>query len=87
MLVTVQQLTSLIIKKKKKIGKDLLLKLKALLPLKKEITVNFNKANTKFHLNLHYNSNSSYLLIKGNEIYEIKADNKKADSILSRKQI
>ena len=54
-----------------------LLKLKAVLALKKEISVNFNKAKTKLFLNLHCNRNSSYLFIKGKEIYQIKTDNKK----------
>ena len=76
-LVIVHHLTSLIAKIITILIILGLLKLKAVLALKKEISVNFNKAKTKLFLNLHCNGNSSYLFIKGKEIYQIKTDNKK----------
>ena len=35
----------------------------------------FTKANTKFCLSLHYNTDNSYLLVNGKEIFKFKADN------------
>ena len=36
-------------------------------------SVNFNKENTKFCLNLHYNGANSYLFVNGTEIIKFKA--------------
>ena len=40
----------------------------------KKFSINFNKANTKFCLSLHYNSNN--LFFNGKEIFKFKTDNK-----------
>ena len=42
----------------------------------KEFTINFIKANTKFCLGLHYNTDNSYLNVSGKEMSKFKADNK-----------
>ena len=42
----------------------------------KNFNINFAKANTKFSLSLHYNSNNSHLFVDGKEIFKFKADNK-----------
>ena len=39
----------------------------------KKFKINFSKANTKFCLSLHYNSDESYLLINKTEICKFKA--------------
>ena len=39
----------------------------------KKICVNFNKANTKFSLRLHYNWDESYLIVNKTEICKFKA--------------
>ena len=41
----------------------------------KRFNINFSKANTKFCLSLHYNTDNSYLFVKGKEIFKFKADN------------
>ena len=41
----------------------------------KKFDVNFSKAKKQFCLNLHYNSNNSYLFLNGKEIYKFKANN------------
>ena len=38
--------------------------------------INFSKAKTKFYLSQHYNSDNSYLLVNGKEVYKFKASNK-----------
>ena len=38
--------------------------------------INFSTAKTKLCLNLHYNSDNSYLFVNGKEIYKFKASNK-----------
>ena len=43
---------------------------------KKSLVLIFTKANTKFCLRLHYNSDSTYLFVNGKEIFKFKADNK-----------
>ena len=40
--------------------------------LEKKFSINFSKANTKFCLNLHYNSDNSYLLVNRKEILSFK---------------
>ena len=42
----------------------------------KNFSINFTKANTKLCLSLHYNADSSYLLVNRKEIFKFKADNK-----------
>lgn len=42
----------------------------------KKFFINFNKANPKFCLSLHYNHGNSYLFANEKEIYKSKADNK-----------
>ena len=42
----------------------------------KKLSINFNKANTKFCLSLHYNGDNSYLFVNEKEIFKCKADNK-----------
>ena len=42
----------------------------------KKFSINFSKANTKFYLDLHYNSDNSYLFVNGKEIFKFKAANK-----------
>ena len=39
---------------------------------KKKININFNKANTKFCLSLHYTGDKSSLFVNGNEIFSLK---------------
>ena len=39
----------------------------------------FSKANTKFNLSLHYNSDNSYFFANGKEIFKFKADKKNAN--------
>ena len=50
--------------------------MKAFVPRKKKFNVNFSKANTKFCLGLHYNSDNSYLFVNGKEVFQFKADSK-----------
>ena len=40
----------------------------------KKISINFSKAKTKFCLNLHYNSDDSYLSLNKTEIFRMKAN-------------
>ena len=42
----------------------------------KKFSINFNKANTNFCLNMHYNANNSYLFVNRKEIFKFKANNK-----------
>ena len=42
----------------------------------KKFSINFTKANTKFCLCLHFNSDNSYLLVNEKEIFAFIADNK-----------
>ena len=49
--------------------------MEALVDHKKKIDINFSKEKTKFCLSLHYNADSSYLLVNGNEICRFKAKN------------
>ena len=42
----------------------------------KKFSINFSKAKTQFCVSLHYNSDNSYLLVNGKEIYKFKASNK-----------
>ena len=42
----------------------------------KKISINFRKANTKFCLSLHYNTDNSYLFVNGKEIFKFKVDNR-----------
>ena len=39
-------------------------------------SINFNKANTKICLSLHYNDCNSNLFSNGKEIFKFKSDNK-----------
>ena len=41
-----------------------------------KFSINFSKANAKFCLSLHYNSDNSYLFVNGQEICKFKTDNK-----------
>ena len=41
----------------------------------RKININFIKANTKFWLSWHYNTDNSYLLVSREEIFMFKADN------------
>ena len=50
--------------------------MEALMHQKKKFDINFSKANTKFCLSLHFNADNSYLFVNGNEIFQLKADNK-----------
>ena len=56
--------------------KDQLLVLIEVLVHQKKSLVLISKANTKFFLSLHYNSNNSYLFVNGKEVYQFKASNK-----------
>ena len=47
----------------------------------KKFNINFTKANTKFSLSLHYNSDNSYLFVDGKEISKFKADNKNVNPL------
>ena len=38
----------------------------------KKFSINFTKANTKFCLNLNYNTDNSYLFVNGKEIIKLK---------------
>ena len=40
----------------------------------KRFSINFNKANIKFCLSLHYNVDNSYLFVNVKEIFKFKAD-------------
>ena len=42
---------------------------------KKNLSINFSKANTEHCLSLHYNADNSYFLVKGKEIFKFKANN------------
>ena len=42
----------------------------------KKFSINFTKSSAKVCLSLHYNADSSYLLVNGKEIFKFKADNK-----------
>ena len=42
----------------------------------KKFSINFNKANPNFCLNMHYNADNSYLFVNRKEIFKFKADNK-----------
>ena len=42
----------------------------------KKFSINFTKANTKFCLSLHYNTDNIYLSVNGKEIIKFKSDNK-----------
>ena len=42
----------------------------------KKFSINFNKTNTKFCLDLHYNADNSCLFVNGKEIFKFRADNK-----------
>ena len=42
----------------------------------KKFSINFSKADTKFCLSLHYNTDNTYLLVNGKGIFKFKADNK-----------
>ena len=44
--------------------------------IRKKISVNFSKANTKFCLSLHYNSDHSHLFVNEKEMYKFKGSNK-----------
>ena len=55
--------------------------------LYRKLRINFSEANTKFHLILHFNADNNYLFVNGKEIFKLKADNKYANSTLSRKHI
>ena len=50
--------------------------MEALVHQKKRFSINFNKANTKSCLSLHYNSDNSYLFMNGKEILKFKTKNK-----------
>ena len=45
----------------------------------KKLSISFNKAKTKFCLNLHYNHGNNYLFVNGKETFKFKADNKNVD--------
>ena len=42
----------------------------------KKFSINFSKANTKFCLSLHYNSDNSYSFVNVKDIYKFKTTNK-----------
>ena len=41
-----------------------------------KVSINFTKANLKFCMSLHYNTDNSYLFVNGKVIFKFKADNK-----------
>ena len=45
----------------------------------KKFSINFSKANTKFCLSLHHNSNNSYFVVNGKAIFKFKGGNKNVD--------
>ena len=47
----------------------------------KKFSINFSKANTKFCLGLHYNTDYNYLLVNGKEISNFKVDNENVNFI------
>ena len=49
--------------------------------LKKNLSINFSKANTEHCLSLHYNADNSYFLVKGKEILKFKANDNIANSL------
>ena len=48
---------------------------------KKNLSINFSKANTEHCLSLHYNADNSYFLVKGKEIFKFKANNNISNSL------
>ena len=45
----------------------------------KKFNINFAKANTKFCVSLHYNTDNSYLFVNKKQIFKFKAENKNAN--------
>ena len=56
--------------------KGILLAVMKALMHQKKININFNKANTKCCLNVHYNADNSYFSINGKVIIKFKTNNK-----------
>ena len=58
---------------------QLLQLMKPLAHQKKKFSIDFSKSRTKFCLSLHYNADNSCLFVNEEEIFKLKADNKKVN--------